>query len=463
MCEQTVHLSTDGKQASGRENGWGFFVSVWMPDGSCPKINYLTEKFALMFKYLLTIVAMCGTMFVHANDTLDFFSGNYDQLLIEAESSQKPVLLYFHFNGCGGCTQMEKNVFVDPDVQRYYNQSFLVFEVNIKEEEGMKVNQNYNVQLAPTFIFLNPAGEQVHKIVGVFSIPDFVRAGKIAAQEEETLNALQQQYAAGNRDSDFLYRYCQVLRDANVMDSGVVSQYIQTLPEKELKSEQTLSFIYEYSFIHHDAVFSFYSPAIKALRANKPVVYEKYDSANVERRIMYIAMGDLGKAIRDKDREKYEELIQYLEKYLPTDVPFLVFPEVDGRFTMATQVEGLIDEFRLQALISFEGADAAYEHLITEVPNPRELDESRLISTAATIRYLTEDPKLLGLGLEWAEIAIELYPSYHSYSVYAHYLYTLGRYSEAKEATLKSIELGEADDYYCQMEEELLVRIEEKL
>lgn len=413
-------------------------------------------------KSLFSVLALFLASTLYAGDTLEFFTGTYDQLLAEAEAAQKPVMLYFHFYGCGACEKMEQNVFVDEGVMGFYNGSFLLFEVDIKEEEGVKVNAMYDVHLAPSFIFLNPEGEQIHKIVGSYSAEDFIRAGKIAVNEEETLVALQKRYEEGDRSSDFLYQYSSVLRDANVADSTVISQYLQTLSQEELETEQTLSFIYEYSFIHHDAIFSFYSPAMRALRANKSIVYAKYDSANVESRIMYTALGDLGQAIDNKDKEKYDELIAYLETYLPREAPFLVFPEVDGRFTMAIHVSGLVEGFQLRGLISFEGADSAVQYLTHKVPDPAELEEEELLEYVAVIRRITVDATLLNMGMEWVEVGVKQYPSYLMYSVYGQYLYDLERYPEAKEAILKSIELGEADGYYCQKEEELLVLIEGK-
>lgn len=77
--------------------------------------------------------------FVSASDsTIIFRQMDYDSLFKTAAKENKSVMLYFHFDGCGGCVTMEKIVFSDPKVFAYMNTQFVNFEINTRNRKELK-------------------------------------------------------------------------------------------------------------------------------------------------------------------------------------------------------------------------------------------------------------------------------------------------------------------------------------
>lgn len=410
-------------------------------------------------KYFLLVNFICLSIAGRANDTLQFFQGTFSEVLEESAKLEKPILLYFHFTGCGACAEMERNVLANSSVIDYYNEAYLLFDVNIRVGEGPEIKKQHKVRFSPSFIFLNPEGEEAHKLVGIFSVDEFIHAGKVVIEEDKSLKSFYTRYEEGERNSEFLYEFCQAQQDAAATDSTVIYEYIASLPEDELNTEKTISFIYEFSFVDREPVFGFDSPAIEALRNNKDLIINQYDSSDVENRILYTAIYDFHSAIKNKDEDKYDRILSYIEAHLP-EVPYIVYPEIDGRHTMAIGTEGLIEEYQFLKVIKFNGPEAALTYLAKTVPNPDSTSVAVLYNYAGVIYNNTDNTALLNLSLEYSERILRVKESYETYSTYAFLLFKLERYTEAKVAVLKAIELGEKDRWNCENEIELLRKVE---
>lgn len=408
-------------------------------------------KFSLM-KNMVILLALLLSSFLGAADTLSYYQGTYDELLAEAARSNKPVMLYFHFEGCGACLEMEKDVLADQTVYEFYNSEFLVFSADFKESKEIK--DLFGVQFAPTFIYLNPSGEVVHKLVGIFSVEDFIRGGKVAMSGDESLLAMEAQYESGNRNAEFLFSYCCALRDAAALDSAVIRSYIASIPGTELYSAHTAAFVYEFSFVNLDPVFSYYDDGLQVLLAEKREIYAKYDSANVENRILYIVLNDIYKALREKNHAQFEELLAYYKAHEPKD-PNLRFPSLGSGYSQVIYVRGLSNLLKFRGLFAFEGEGAAMDFLNQVLPEPDSVAPIDLIKYAMIISGNTDNPEMLQTASEWMEQAIAKQPIYVFYAAYARFLFKLEKYEEALVAADKAIELGLADDYSVEREEKL--------
>lgn len=178
----------------------------------------------------LIILTFLIQTFVSASDsTIIFRQVAYDSLFNIAANENKSVMLYFHFDGCGGCVTMEKNVFSDPKVFAYMNTQFVNFEINTRKPEGIEANKNYGIKLNPTFLFLDKSGKELHKLVGVFSPETFLEEAKNALLTDKTLENYKQLYKNGNRSADFLFDYVYMLKNAYEVDSLVVNEYLNSI------------------------------------------------------------------------------------------------------------------------------------------------------------------------------------------------------------------------------------------
>ena len=198
-------------------------------------------------KQILTFTtALLIQLSVVASDTtLILRHTSYAQVFELAKKEKQAVLLYFHFDACGACAKMEKTAFVDRKVADFYNSNFVCLDVNTRKGAGIETNKMYNVQLHPTYLFLDTNGKELHKIVGVFSPDEFVLQAQNALNYTRSLTYFKQQYKGGNRDANFLFEYCYKLRDAYELDSLVINEYLNTQTIDDLGKEKNIKFIYE--------------------------------------------------------------------------------------------------------------------------------------------------------------------------------------------------------------------------
>jgi len=284
-------------------------------------------------KLLLTFAtALIIQVSLAASDTtLVLRQTSYSQVFELAKKEKKAVLLYFHFDGCGACLKMEKTAFVDKKVASFYNTNFICLEVNIKKGEGVETNKIYNVQLCPTYLFLDENGNTLHKIVGVFSPDDFVLQAQNALKPTKTLSYFKQQYKDEKRDADFLYEYCYMLRDAYELDSQVINEYLNTQTANDLAKEKNIKFIYEFALHGFKITTPFNSKVFNFMLNNRDKFYQYFEKDQVDARIVWITNAFVYEAIQKQDEIVFNKALEILKTF-DTGQTYS-FKEMDGRQT----------------------------------------------------------------------------------------------------------------------------------
>ena len=117
------------------------------------------------------IIVLTAHLFFQTNSnpvdsTIVFRQVKYSEVFDLAKNENKPILLYFHFNGCGSCIAMEKTVFINKEIIDFVNHNFICYSVNISYQEGKETNAIYNIIGFPTFLFLDFKGKIIHEIIG---------------------------------------------------------------------------------------------------------------------------------------------------------------------------------------------------------------------------------------------------------------------------------------------------------
>ncbi len=395
----------------------------------------MNSLLTLVFLSLFTVCTL------HASDTsIVFRQLDHGQALEAARKEKKPVLLYFHFDGCGACRQMEKTSFRDPAVIELYNSSFVTHEVNTRKGEGIETNKIYGIQMHPTFLFLDSAGRELHRIVGVFSPEEFMQQADNVLSSGKTLQRYKAQYNAGKRDADFLLEYCYILRDAFLLDSSAVQEYLNTLQPGDFSQEKTARFIYEFCIYRFDIQTPFGSPAFGDLLENRARYSAIFEAEQVDTRIVWILYHTIGQAIAANDRETFETACAALEPF-DTRARY-AFKELDGRTTGIITGKHLV----LSSRVSFHdknGSPEQYRQLRDQYLALIWDDAYELNSFAWSAYEQTEDREKLDLALRCSERSVSLAQDIYYYrDTYASLLFKLGDHDKALEAAQEAVELA---------------------
>ncbi|MCK7478701.1 MAG: thioredoxin fold domain-containing protein [Candidatus Moduliflexus flocculans] len=90
---------------------------------------------------------------------------------------------------CGPCKQLDRMTFADPTVGAWARKNVVAAKVDAEKGEGRRLAQRYAVRAFPTILFLDPSGNELDRISGVFPPEDFIRAARGASSPERRRSA----------------------------------------------------------------------------------------------------------------------------------------------------------------------------------------------------------------------------------------------------------------------------------
>jgi len=100
----------------------------------------------------------------------------YDEGLVLAAKSDKPLMVDFYTDWCGYCKKLDKNTYADPQVAEYIKTHFIPVKVNAESKEPMNIPsgqitgsslaKSFGVTGYPAIWFLKPNGERINYYPG---------------------------------------------------------------------------------------------------------------------------------------------------------------------------------------------------------------------------------------------------------------------------------------------------------
>lgn len=111
-----------------------------------------------------------------------------------AADEDKNLVVMFGQNGCPYCDKMYKRVFPNPKVGALYDNSFVMFEINIKGDLDVvshdgeaKSEKEYASQMraraTPLFVYYSKEGKDVLRLTGYQEPGIFITAGRYVSTE----------------------------------------------------------------------------------------------------------------------------------------------------------------------------------------------------------------------------------------------------------------------------------------
>lgn len=380
-----------------------------------------------------------------SDTTIVFRQVDYSDLFELAKKENKGVMLYFHFDGCGACVKMERTAFIDKKVFEFYNSNFINFEINTRKGKGIDVNKLYNVQLHPTFLFFDNEGNELHKMVGVFSPEDFYRQAYNAVLSNKNLTNYKKLYNLGNRQPDFLFDYSYMLRDANELDSLLINEYLNTQTESDLSKEKNIRFIYEFVIHRGKVCISFNSKAYLSILNNKEQFAKYFDLEQVNTRLMFVVKSAVYNSIEKKDNTEFLNAIDALKEY---DIgKEYNFKEIDGRITMWTISKTLVLSAMLHYYEKIGDKSNYYKTLETYISKIwDDSDELNNFAWGVYEQSQVNETEKIQTAIKCSVRSIELDNNYANNDTYAWLLYKSGETKKAIKQAKKTIDIAKKNN-----------------
>jgi thiol:disulfide interchange protein len=110
-----------------------------------------------------------------------FQQEGYISQLDSALLQGKPVFIDFYTSWCGPCKVMDRDVFTDPSLIRYFTQHYQNLKVNAELGEGIVLAQKFGIKAYPTLLFLDGSGQEQKRLVGITTASRLLSVGKTVA------------------------------------------------------------------------------------------------------------------------------------------------------------------------------------------------------------------------------------------------------------------------------------------
>ncbi|MEZ4988161.1 MAG: thioredoxin family protein [Saprospiraceae bacterium] len=194
-----------------------------------------------MNKPLVVLSLFLAVSFTAAAQGIDFFKGTWEEALEQARTQDKLIFVDAYATWCGPCKMMASKVFPEEKAGAFFNRHFISLKIDMEAPENETFRSKYPVSAFPTLFFINAEGTVVHSVKGAQDVDKLIGVGEKALALSEPTGDYAEQYAAGNREPELVYKYVRAMIRNGESHLKVANDYLRS--QQDLNSEQNLQFL----------------------------------------------------------------------------------------------------------------------------------------------------------------------------------------------------------------------------
>jgi thioredoxin-related protein len=371
-----------------------------------------------MKKITTTILLATLGIFAAKADGIDFFHGTWDEALREASATDKIIFIDAYTSWCGPCKMMSAKVFPLKEVGDFYNANFINLKLDMeKDADGRIVRSKFGVSSFPTFLYVDGAGNVVHRAVGAKQPKDFIAQGDFALRKVDKSIELEAAYNGGAREPEFVYKYVKALNKAGKPSLKVANDYLAG--QEDLNTPLNLRFILEATTEADSRIFDL-------LVDKKQQITALTSQDDVDRKIKAACLATVEKAVKFNSPDLVKEA-KAKAKHLSTAAVYKTFAaEADMAYYKANR-DGA--KFAKAASAFLKGADAgAYSKMANE-----------------TLALFPKDGAAMKKAETWAATAAKMEEKTANYILYAEILLNNNKAEKALQMAEKALALAQKE------------------
>ncbi len=353
----------------------------------------------------------------------------FQSLLAKAKQENKLIFMDAYAVWCGPCKLMDKNVFTKEEVGSYYNATFINTKIDMEKGEGVDIAKKYGVRAYPTYLFLNGDGELVYTMTGYIDVPEFIDAGKEAADPSKQVAVLKKKFDAGEKDPEFLKKIISVFRfsDPELAEKAGV-RYFEGIKNQSF-SQEDLGLLF-------GLVKDSSSPLYSLVVDKKTDILKFIPEANYNTMVKNFKLNSIMKVAYDKTTKKLD------------DAQFLA--EAD-KVVSKDEAKELLTKTKMNLALRNKEIDA-YQKYATDYygdGKATHFSSNELNTVAWNFFEKVEDKAALKKAVAWAQEGVKKGENYAICDTVANLYFKLGDKKNAKSWAEKAISLAkkEGEDY----------------
>jgi len=366
--------------------------------------------------------------------------GNEGLLLEERIPSGKPLsLLFFHYDGCPGCVQMEKTTLKDTAVISFINEHFNAYSINTLSKKGRAIKEYYKAGPQPVFIFIDANKEEVHRVCGIFPPAVFIEHMKTALSPGNTLKARTELLLQKATDYRFLERYVRDLHVAYTLRDSlhVIQKAFDAFPGSMYADSFFTRFFMDFAVYEQRDVLNFDAKPYQFFLNNPAPLYKDFDSSRVAYVMCQIAHEALQRAEDSLDEKGYLAAMSVIKRFWRDNVYMVLDEDGDAVGSVFSYYAPLQTERDFQ--LFFRKDTAAYNKLEAEFFEKIKNDYQALYLCSAIMKIdgNTDKRESLERRLKYATRALTLHQTSQIYALKSAYEYLLGDMEAARQSFAK--------------------------
>ena len=144
---------------------------------------------------LLIFLVLLLTNLSYSN--VDFKNISLEKALVLANKNCKDVMIDFYTDWCVPCKELDKHIFKDSTISSFINDKYICLRINGGKGNGPEILEKFKIRKAyPTVLFLYSDGNEIDRIVGLFSKDDYYKTIKDYSEKKNTLSDLLTKFKA---------------------------------------------------------------------------------------------------------------------------------------------------------------------------------------------------------------------------------------------------------------------------